>query len=43
MPSPGFGTIVGLCEALQLPIQTAARIWLGTADDQAAAAAQLVG
>ncbi|MBF9066812.1 helix-turn-helix domain-containing protein [Streptacidiphilus fuscans] len=28
MPSPGFGTIVGLCEALHLPIQAAAQIWL---------------
>jgi transcriptional regulator with XRE-family HTH domain len=37
MPSPGFGTIVGLCEALQLPIQTAARIWLGTTDEHTAA------
>ncbi|MEY9873566.1 transcriptional regulator with XRE-family HTH domain [Streptacidiphilus sp. MAP12-33] len=39
MPSPGFGTVVGLCEALHLPVQTAASIWLGSADD----AEQLAG
>ncbi|MEY9845371.1 helix-turn-helix domain-containing protein [Streptacidiphilus sp. MAP5-3] len=36
MPSPGFGTIVGLCEALHLPIHTAAQIWLGPAEEQLA-------
>ncbi|BAJ26807.1 MULTISPECIES: helix-turn-helix transcriptional regulator [Kitasatospora] len=34
LPSPGFGTVVGLCAALDLPLDTAARVWLG-ADDSA--------
>ncbi|SEK95286.1 helix-turn-helix domain-containing protein [Streptacidiphilus jiangxiensis] len=36
MPSPGFGTVVGLCEALQLPVGTAAQIWLGAAEERLA-------
>jgi DNA-binding XRE family transcriptional regulator len=29
LPSPGFGTIVCLCEALDLPVQELAAIWRG--------------
>lgn len=29
LPSPGFGTVVGLCAALDLPLDTAAHVWLG--------------
>ncbi|MFB7948684.1 helix-turn-helix domain-containing protein [Kitasatospora phosalacinea] len=29
LPSPGFGTVVGLCAALGLPLDTAAGVWLG--------------
>jgi DNA-binding phage protein len=40
MPSPSFGTVVGLCEALGLPLQRAVDIWRGTdaqgADEQVA-------
>lgn len=36
MPSPGFGTIVALCGALQLPIEEAAQIWLSATDEQLA-------
>jgi transcriptional regulator with XRE-family HTH domain len=36
MPSPGFGTVVGLCEALELPVQTAAEIWLSVTDERVA-------
>ncbi|MEX1079571.1 MAG: helix-turn-helix transcriptional regulator [Homoserinimonas sp.] len=36
MPSPGFGTVVGLCEALDLPVQAAAEMWLGSADERLA-------
>lgn len=32
MPSPSFGTVVGLCAALGLPLQTAVDAWHG-ADD----------
>lgn len=30
LPSPGFGTIIGLGEALNLPVQELAAIWRGT-------------
>ena len=33
LPSPSFGTVVGLCEALGLPLQNAVDVWRGT-DDQ---------
>jgi DNA-binding Xre family transcriptional regulator len=33
MPSPSFGTVVGLCNALGLPMQDAVDVWRG-ADDQ---------
>jgi DNA-binding Xre family transcriptional regulator len=36
MPSPGFGTIVGLCEALDLPVQDAAEIWLSATGERLA-------
>lgn len=29
MPSPSFGTVVSLCEALSLPLQTAVQVWQG--------------
>ncbi|RJL35422.1 helix-turn-helix transcriptional regulator [Bailinhaonella thermotolerans] len=29
LPSPGFGTIVRLCEALDLPVQDLAAAWRG--------------
>lgn len=29
MPSPSFGTVVGLCEALGLPLQRAVEVWRG--------------
>lgn len=32
MPSPSFGTVVGLCSALGMPLQTAVDAWRGTAD-----------
>lgn len=33
MPSPSFGTVIGLCNALGLPLQNAVDAWHGT-DDQ---------
>ena len=32
MPSPGFGTVIALCEALGLPVERAAAVWLGGGD-----------
>jgi DNA-binding Xre family transcriptional regulator len=32
MPSPSFGTVVGLCAALGLPLQDAVDAWHGTGD-----------
>lgn len=29
LPSPSFGTVVGLCEALGLPLQEAVDVWHG--------------
>ncbi len=37
MPSPGFGTVVALCEALGLSVREAAGVW------QSDAAGQLAG
>jgi DNA-binding XRE family transcriptional regulator len=37
LPSPSFGTVVGLCEALHLPLQTAAEVWRGLTNPQLAA------
>lgn len=33
MPSPSFGTIVNLCRALDLPLDTAAQVWGGMVDE----------
>ncbi|GEE02605.1 transcriptional regulator [Gordonia spumicola] len=33
IPSPGFGTVVGLCDALGVPIGAAVDAWRGTVDD----------
>lgn len=32
LPSPSFGTVVGLCEALGLPLQNAVDVWRGTGE-----------
>jgi DNA-binding phage protein len=32
MPSPSFGTVIGLCNALGLPLQNAVDAWHGTDD-----------
>jgi DNA-binding XRE family transcriptional regulator len=32
IPSPSFGTVVGLCTALGLPLQDAVEAWQGTTD-----------
>jgi DNA-binding phage protein len=36
LPSPSFGTVVGLCDALGLPLQTAVEVWRGDGDEQIA-------
>lgn len=36
MPSPGFGTIVGVCEALSIPVQEAVDVWRGAYDSELA-------
>lgn len=36
MPSPSFGTVIGLCHALGLPLQDAVDAWRGTDDQQMA-------
>ncbi|HTI74681.1 MAG TPA: helix-turn-helix transcriptional regulator [Mycobacterium sp.] len=36
MPSPSFGTVIGLCSALGLPLQKAVDAWHGTNDQQMA-------
>ena len=36
MPSPRFGTVVGLCHALDLPLQDAVDAWHGAAEEQVA-------
>lgn len=33
LPSPSFGTVIGLCQALGLPLADAVEAWRGT-DDQ---------
>lgn len=30
IPSPGFGTVVGLCDALDLPIERVVAVWRGS-------------
>jgi DNA-binding XRE family transcriptional regulator len=36
MPSPSFGTVVGLCDALGLPLQAAVEVWRDDGDEQIA-------
>lgn len=36
IPSPSFGTVVGLCDALGLPLQSAVDVWRVADDDQVA-------
>jgi DNA-binding Xre family transcriptional regulator len=36
MPSPSFGTVIGLCNALGLPLQDAVDAWHGTANQRVA-------
>jgi len=36
MPSPSFGTVIGLCNALGLPLQEAVDAWHGTANQRVA-------
>jgi DNA-binding phage protein len=36
MPSPSFGTVIGLCNALGLPLQEAVDAWHGTATQRMA-------
>ena len=36
MPSPSFGTVIGLCNALGMPLQDAVEAWRGTADERMA-------
>ena len=36
LPSPSFGTVVGLCDALGLPLQKAVEVWRDEGDKQIA-------
>lgn len=36
LPSPSFGTVIGLCNALGLPLQDAVDAWHGAADQRMA-------
>ena len=36
MPSPSFGTVVGLCDALGLPLPDVVEAWRGTANQRMA-------
>ncbi|MCP9271851.1 helix-turn-helix domain-containing protein [Mycolicibacterium arenosum] len=36
MPSPSFGTVVSLCDALGLPLQQAVDVWRGAGAEQIA-------
>ncbi|MCV7151658.1 helix-turn-helix domain-containing protein [Mycolicibacterium pyrenivorans] len=36
MPSPSFGTVIGLCDALGLPLQDAVDAWHGNGERQVA-------
>ncbi len=36
MPSPSFGTVIGLCNALGLPLEHAVDAWHGAADQRIA-------
>ena len=36
MPSPSFGTVIGLCNALGMPLQDAVDAWQGTVNQRMA-------
>lgn len=36
LPSPSFGTVVALCEALGLPLEKAVEVWRGQAEESVA-------
>ena len=36
LPSPSFGTVVGLCDALGLPLAQAVEVWRGDGDERVA-------
>jgi DNA-binding XRE family transcriptional regulator len=36
LPSPSFGTVVSLCDALGLPLQNAVEVWRGDGSEQIA-------
>jgi DNA-binding phage protein len=36
LPSPSFGTVVSLCDALGLPLQDAVDVWRGGGDERIA-------
>jgi DNA-binding XRE family transcriptional regulator len=36
IPSPSFGTVIGLCNALGMPLQDAVDAWQGTANQKMA-------
>ena len=36
LPSPSFGTVVSLCDALGLPLQDAVEVWRGDGNQQIA-------
>ena len=36
IPSPSFGTVIGLCNALGMPLQKAVDAWQGTGDQSMA-------
>jgi hypothetical protein len=36
LPSPSFGTVIGLCDALGLPLQQAVEVWRGDGNEQIA-------
>lgn len=36
LPSPSFGTVVGLCDALGLPLAQAVEVWRGAGDERVA-------
>lgn len=36
LPSPSFGTVVALCDALGLPLDKAVEVWRGEAEDSVA-------
>lgn len=33
LPSPSFGTVIGICQAVGLPLETAAKAWQDAGDD----------